>query len=208
MSEALPAVPIQARAKKTYEALLEAAQEILAELGYDALNSNAIAERAGLTPPAFYRYFRDKHMLLAILAERLLAAQNELVGPALEPVAAGFGSSVDAIERLLLADIELSRSFTATRELLVLMRALPELREIRLATHEQMARLLADATKEHYPHLSPSVLRVRTRLSTDLYFSTLEMLFETGFRHQAEVVRRYAIAVAAATSLSEELEAG
>ena len=204
MSEALPAVPIQARAKKTYEALLESAQTILAESGYDALNSNAIAERAGLTPPTFYRYFTDKHMLLKVLAKRLLDAQNELVAPALAPATGDFGSAVDAVERLMHADLALSRSFTAARELLVLMRALPALKEVRLATHEQMSGLLAEATLEHYPHLSPGALKVRTRLASDLYFSTLEMLFETGFKHQKEVVRRAAIAVAAAISLPGE----
>ena len=197
--------PVQSRAKRTYEALLTAAQDILEESGYDGLNSNAVAERAGLTPPSFYRYFADKHMVLGVLAERLLSAQEELAETVLEPVDESFQSSVDGIERMMLADIERTRSFTAGRELLVLMRALPELRELRLATHHRMSRKLADLTRDvYYRHLSPSQVRIRTRLATELYFSTLELLFATGFRDQAETVRRAAVAVEAAISLPGE----
>ena len=71
--------PTQPRAKKTYESLLRAAQEILSASGYDGLTSNSIVAHAGLTPPAFYRYFGDKHMLLHVLAQRLLDAQNASV---------------------------------------------------------------------------------------------------------------------------------
>ena len=105
---------------------------------------------------------------------------------------------------MLTAEIELTRSFTASRELLVLMRALPELREIRQATLQRMSRLLADATRDHYPHLSAAVIRARIRLATELYSSTLEMLFETRFRDQREIVRRAAIAVEAAISMPGE----
>ncbi len=205
MSELPVATPVQPRAKKTYESLLLAAQDILAEAGYDALNSNAVAERAGLTPPSFYRYFKDKHMLLTVLTGRLLDAQQVIAETYLQPADESFASSVDAIERMMIADIELIRSFTAGRELLVLMRALPELREIRLATHQRMSQQLAEVTRDvYYPHLTAAEVRIRTRLATELYFSTLEMLFETSFRHQPEIVRRAAIAVEAAISLPGE----
>ena len=204
MNQTVLTTPVQPRAKRTYESLLKAAQEILLEDGYDALNSNAVAERAGLTPPSFYRYFSDKHMLLKVLAQRLLDAQDELAEIELLPVTPTFEGAVDAIERLLSADIELTRSFAAARELLVLMRALPELREVRLATHERSARLLAEATREFYPHLSHAVLETRVRLASELYFSTLEMLFDTEFRNKSEIVRRAAIAIQAAISMPDE----
>ena len=204
MNQSVLTTPVQTRAKRTYETLLKAAQEILAEDGYDALNSNAGAERAGLTPPSFYRYFSDKHMLLQVLAQRLLDAQDELAETELLPLTPTFEAAVDAVERLLSADIELTRSFTAARELLVLMRALPELRDIRLATHERSARLLAEATREFYPNLSHAVLKTRVRLASELYFSTLEMLFETEFRNRPEIVRRAAIAIQAAISMPGE----
>ena len=65
--------------KTTREALLEAAQNILADQGLEALNSNAIVEKAGVTPPTFYHYFSNKHAVLRELGVRMMDAQNEVL---------------------------------------------------------------------------------------------------------------------------------
>ena len=62
--------PVQARAQRTYDALLDAAGHLLGEVGVERISSNMICERAGTTPPAFYRYFDDKYAIIAALAER------------------------------------------------------------------------------------------------------------------------------------------
>ena len=195
--------PVQPRARQSYEALLEAAQGILEESGYDALNSNAIAARAGLTPPTFYRYFADKQMLLAILAQRLLDAQNALVPPHLTAAKASFTGGVDAIEALMTADIELTRAFKASFEIMVLLRSLPELRQLRIAAHSEMSAALARELTTTYPEIPLTTLRARLRLGTEVYYSTLEMLFETGFRQQREIVRRAAVAIQALVILTD-----
>ncbi len=190
--------PVQRRARETYEALLEAAQDILEESGYEGLTSNTIVARAGLSPPAFYRYFKDKQMVLAILAQRLLDAQNELLEPYLSDVDSEFNASVDAVERLMNADVELTKSFKAGFQLMVLMRSLPELRELRIRSHQVISSIIAEDISEHYPDLNRTTLNARTRLATEMYYSTIEMLFETGFRQQKETVRRAAIGIEAA----------
>ena len=52
--------PPKGRGRVTYERLMKAAGELLGEEGFERLSTNAICARAGLTPPALYRYFRDK----------------------------------------------------------------------------------------------------------------------------------------------------
>ena len=44
--------PRQERAKRTYEAILNAAAELLVEVGVERISTNLIAERAGITVPA------------------------------------------------------------------------------------------------------------------------------------------------------------
>ncbi|MEM8769095.1 MAG: TetR/AcrR family transcriptional regulator [Pseudomonadota bacterium] len=195
--------PVQPRARQSYEALLDAAQCILEESGYEALNSNAVAARAGMTPPTFYRYFADKQMLLAILAQRLLDAQNALVPLHLDAGKASFTGGVDAIEALMTADIELTRAFKASFELMVLLRSLPELRQLRIAAHQQMSGALARELAATYPEIAPTTLRARLRLGTEVYYSTMEMLFETGFKQQREIVRRAAVAIQALVILPD-----
>src|SRR5579871_6369668 len=49
--------PRQARSRATWEAIVEAASQILERRGPDALNTNAIAERAGVSIGTLYQYF-------------------------------------------------------------------------------------------------------------------------------------------------------
>ena len=196
--------PTQPRAKKTYESLLRAAQEILSASGYDGLTSNSIVAHAGLTPPAFYRYFGDKHMLLHVLAQRLLDAQNALMDEHLRGDDGTLANSVAATKNLMLAEIELTRAFTGGVELMLLMRTLPELSALRLAAHEEVSHALADEIDALFPKLPRNKIRARTRLATELYYSTVEMLFETDFRNQAEVIDRAAVALQAVIVLDAE----
>src|SRR5882757_7039977 len=71
--------PTQARAQDTYEVILATAGEMLRDMGFEQLTTNAICERAGLTPPALYRYFPNKYAILKELGDRLMIAQDELV---------------------------------------------------------------------------------------------------------------------------------
>ncbi len=52
--------PRQERAKRTYEAILVAAAELLVEVGIERISTNLVAEKAGITVPALYRYFPSR----------------------------------------------------------------------------------------------------------------------------------------------------
>jgi AcrR family transcriptional regulator len=58
--------PKQSRARATWEAIVEAASQILDRHGPRAFNTGRVAERAGVSIGTLYQYFPDK---LAILAE-------------------------------------------------------------------------------------------------------------------------------------------
>ena len=189
--------PTQSRGKQTYEKLLSSAQKLLAEEGPEALNSNAIVERAGLTPPAFYRYFTDKYMLMSVLCERLMDAQNELgieVMPSLED---SHEAIVQTTAQLFKEHIRVTNSFVGGFELMVLMRALPELRPIRLESHKSMAEIVYGSMRQFEQDAPPAALRARSRLIVETFYSTLEMLYETEFQNRSEMIRRCAVAISA-----------
>ena len=186
------AVPRQKRAIESYERLLRAAQTILQRDGYEGLTTNTIAQEAGLTPPTCYRYFEDKQSVLVVLAERLMAAQNTL---AVERITRFEGTADQAaalVRDLFAADIAVTRDFVASHELMVLMRALPGLRAVRLASHDRMAQQLIAAGQEFLPDQDPQVLAIRARLAVELYYSTHEMLAETGYDRQTEMIEQAA----------------
>lgn len=62
--------PRQARAAATVDAIFEAAAQILEADGLDALTTNRVAERAGVSIGSLYQYFGDKSDLLRALARR------------------------------------------------------------------------------------------------------------------------------------------
>ena len=71
--------PQQGRAQLTRGRLLDVAGELLAEVGIERISTNMIAARAGLTPPALYRYFGDKYAVLEALGRRLMERQNAVL---------------------------------------------------------------------------------------------------------------------------------
>ena len=64
---------MQARSRATFEAIVEAAAQILERRGADALTTNRVAERAGVSIGTLYQYFSDKRALLLAAARRDLA---------------------------------------------------------------------------------------------------------------------------------------
>ena len=80
------APPQQARSRRTYHRLLEAAAELLADRPFDEITIDEIATRAGYTKGAFYARFDSKSALLRHLVARLtdgaLEAWEEFLDPA------------------------------------------------------------------------------------------------------------------------------
>ena len=71
------------------ETILARAAELFARRGYTATTMNEVAEACGVSKPSLYHYVRDKHQLLAEIAEahvvRLLALVAEVDAAGLAP---------------------------------------------------------------------------------------------------------------------------
>ena len=62
--------PRQERGRATVEAILQAATYILIKSGWEALNANAVAERAGVNISSLYQYFPNKESIVSELRNR------------------------------------------------------------------------------------------------------------------------------------------
>lgn len=70
-SDRLPRkTPVQERGKLTFDAILDAAAQLLIERGYTRMTTNAVAERSGVSIGSLYQYFPNKQALVASLHER------------------------------------------------------------------------------------------------------------------------------------------
>jgi len=67
----LRSIPTQARSKQTFEHILSTTGQLLEEVGFEAFNTNLLAERANVAVRAIYRYFPNKFSLVLELARRM-----------------------------------------------------------------------------------------------------------------------------------------
>lgn len=191
------AEPIQARALATRELLLETTADLLGEVGVERLSSNLICARAGLTPPAFYRYFTDKYAVLAELGEALMEAQNAAMAPLL---AAGAANEAD-IKTLILETIAVTNAFRGGPWVLRVLRAVPALQHIRLASHQRVAEAIAAAAMPARPSKATRRrVALQARLLVDMGYAAVELAFDE------PELNRQALASAAARGLSGLLE--
>jgi AcrR family transcriptional regulator len=69
---AAPAKRRQARGQQRIQLLLDVAEQLFAEIGFDATTTNAIAARAGMSPGSLYQFFPNKDAIAEALASRYL----------------------------------------------------------------------------------------------------------------------------------------
>lgn len=80
------------------EAILDAAQQLIAEQGYHGMRMDGVADAAELSKGTLYLYFENKDALCAAVATRLLDVLLPFIEEALEEASDG----LDAVQRLLL----------------------------------------------------------------------------------------------------------
>lgn len=183
-------LPAQQRATETYERILEAAAQTLIEVGVERLSTNLVCMRAGLSPPALYRYFPNKYALLFELGQRLMQRQNECVAKwmSVEVVQRGVPALEEALAGLLLDTYAATRDTPAGVWIMRAMRAVPALQEVRLTSHaavtEAQTRLLVKAL----PGAKRAELKLASRIVVELIYATVEMLFDESLKPK-EVAR-------------------
>jgi AcrR family transcriptional regulator len=64
----------QERSRRSYQALLDAAEVLFSAHGYDAVGTPEIAQKAGVAVGTFYRYFEDKHEVYLEIMRRTTKA--------------------------------------------------------------------------------------------------------------------------------------
>lgn len=189
--------PSQKRAKETYRSLLSAAQDILSESGIEALNSNAIVERAGLTAPAFYRYFENKHIILAVLGRQLMDAQNAVTENILSTDDLSSEGVLEQTEKLLRQTLETTEAFKGGYALMVSLRAIPALSAIRISSHRYVTTLLTERYLESNPGVARDDAYDRFRLANEIGYACVEMLLEADECDRDRVIGRTAHAIRA-----------
>ena len=188
-------VPRQERSQQTYDLVLRVAGELLAEVGMDSISTNMICARAGVSPPALYRYFDDKHAVLEALGRRLMMRQNEVLEQWIaryEP--GGLGVLRDHIVDLLRDTALVTASEPGAVWILRALHASPRLVHVRVESHRYVTDRLAEVYGRLLPGADTAQLWQRLRLAVEIGFAVDEMLGEED-RIPADTVLGYAAGI-------------
>lgn len=191
--------PRQERAKRTYEAILVSAAQLLIEVGVERISTNLIAERAGITVPALYRYFPNKYAVLHALGAAMMDRQNEVGLLWFERLETHSRPELllESIEELLKLTYEVTCEQVAGLEIIQSLRAVGPLQELRLESNRlvsgQFAELIADVLG--WP-LTPA-LAMQSRLSVDMGYAVVELAMEDSTLSSDEVLAQGALMIQA-----------
>ncbi|WP_460063934.1 TetR family transcriptional regulator [Streptomyces sp. YKOK-I1] len=90
--------PVQRRSAERLTRILDACADLLDEVGYDALSTRAVAQRAGVPIGSVYRFFGNKRQMADALAQRNLERWSERVTERLEGARHGdWRAAMDAV---------------------------------------------------------------------------------------------------------------
>lgn len=110
----------QARSRETYEHLIATAARAFARRGYEATQTAHVAEEAGVSTGAVYRYFKDKRELFLEMLETHLHRGRQEVSKRLQAsnfdladLRGAIGSVIDAIFEQVKKDAAIGRVYLA-----------------------------------------------------------------------------------------------
>ena len=189
--------PRQDRAKRTYEAILEAAAELLLEVGVERISTNLTAERAGITVPALYRYFPNKYAMLNALGAVLMDRQNEVAQQWFE-THLGNGDPeqlMGNIYELLKLTYDVTREQTGGLEVIQSLRAVGPLQQLRLTSHRLVASQFATLLGELLGQPVDELLNMQARLSVDMGYAIVEMALEDDSLAYEQTLRQGALMI-------------
>ena len=184
--------PIQARGQDTFELILDVAGELLREIGFEQLTTNLICQRAGLTPPALYRYFPNKYAVLKELGDRLMRQQDDEVLAWVEAGGMTGATFEDRLEKSIAIQermVAIHREFPGGIAIGRALRAVPLLNDLRIRSRDMVAAEFAETLRQQYPNTDERRVAVACRLIVELGYSASEMVVEEPDR-DADLINR------------------
>jgi AcrR family transcriptional regulator len=158
-------MPQQVRALATLELIFEATARILHRGGEAALNTNAVAEHAGISIGTLYQYFPNKEAIMVAMARRLLESDRLAVMKALSGALddASANAARIAINRL----VTLSRTNQKVRRIITQTLLAQGFGDELAKPVQEITQMLAARTERILPRrtapISPVTLFVLTR---------------------------------------------
>jgi AcrR family transcriptional regulator len=159
--------PQQQRAIETTNRILEAAYDIVAYDGFQALTTNSVAERAGVNIRSVYRYFEDKNAIILHLAQKERDARAIAFGEKFRDLVGEQNLEV-WVEDTLRITLNIRMADPRANSLYKILRALPEFAQFTKDADAEIAEGLGRAIRLRFPSISVKKSHYAARICYDL----------------------------------------
>jgi AcrR family transcriptional regulator len=154
----------QERGRRRIAQILDAAEAVIGESGFEAATTNAIASRAGISPGSLYQFFGNKEEILDALAERYVDHSAEFWDTQLAQQAAQL-----SLDRLVDRVLDALAAFKTTRPAFWVLfhgsAASPRLEAVAEEVRRGIARRLCALLALRAPGADPQRLERAARIS-------------------------------------------
>ncbi len=157
--------PEQDRSKATLEAIHKAAATLFGAQGTNAVSMTAIADAAGMTKAALYRYFDNKQALIYSMANEMFKQNRQRL---IQTLSENPTSARDKLKEALQEYCELHRQEPFRIRLFCAIHTDPKISELELSESKKNAEIWADYLLQAQPHLDKKKLRRHLFLMMEL----------------------------------------
>ena len=138
-----------------------------------------IAERAGITVPALYRYFPNKYAVINALGAILMDRQNQVFQHWFEThIADGDAGLLSHIYEILKMTYDVTLEQHGGLEIAQSLRAVAPLQELRLTSHNMVAEQFAGYLAELLEVELNEEIRLQARITIETGYGIVEMALE------------------------------
>jgi AcrR family transcriptional regulator len=173
----MSAVRRQARGRARIESILDAAEQLVGEVGYDEMTTNAVAARAGISPGSLYQFFGNKGEILDGLIARCSAEMSQFWEAQLSASAMELPIDV-VVDRVMDAIVAFKTSRPAFWALFHGSVTSDTLAEAARRLDGQLAERLDRVYAVRAPHLTPERRRLVAQVSVATVKSLMPLVME------------------------------
>ncbi len=182
--------PVQRRTRgiQRIASILDAAETVFAQVGYDEANTNRIATQAGISPGSLYQFFSNKEEIAQALAARYTEELQQVYGSVFSVEAASLPFSVwlDHIIDTLLA---FHFAHPAFHILLSIPAPSVQFASLADALPKELQTRFELGFRVRAPHLSPTQLRLGATMTVQFFKAVLRLLLQAGEAERKLLVR-------------------
>lgn len=167
----------QQRGERRIESLLQAAEALFGEIGYERATTNLIARRASASPGTLYQFFPDKQAMAEALAKRYVTELRELCDQALS-----IDRANGPLHMLVDSIVDSFFSFHVKRpafyNLLLASTISADLRESLYGFLDIVAGRLTLLSQARTPHVPVNTLQLISKVCVSIWDSLVPLSFQ------------------------------